>query len=222
MLKSKSSIFKLWMEFARLILCDIGNTSFDFYRDGIKEKIAVEDYEIQESSEKIFYICVNETVSKQLQGVSGWIDLEPFIDRTNYYETMGIDRIVGCEAVENGVIIDAGSAITVDVVKESVFQGGYITLGLHVSQASYKQISPRLAYSYNFEIDLDKMPKNSQDAITYGQLGVLYRDIVRYDLPIYLMGGDAQKLKTVFQKAYVDEDLLFKGMKKIMKKAHLC
>ena len=141
---------------------------------------------------------------------------------TNYYETMGIDRIAACEAVQNGVVIDAGSAITVDVVKDGIFSGGYICLGLHGSRKAYTDISPRLDYSYNFEIDLDKMPKNSRDAITYGQLGLLYRDVMSHGLDVYLTGGDALKLKSLFKTATVDDELLFKGMKKIMKKADLC
>ena len=210
------------MEFRRLTLCDVGNTTFDFYRDGTKEKIFVADYELKESNEKVFYICVNEKIAPLLKNFPNWIDLKDFVDMQNYYDTMGIDRIMGCEAVQNGVIIDAGSAITVDVVKNGVFVGGYITLGLHVIHLAYIQISSRLDYSYNFEIDLDRIPKNSGDALTYGQFGLLYRDVVSHSLPIYLTGGDALKLRTLFKDAIVDDELLFKGMKNIMKKADLC
>ncbi|WP_345980882.1 type III pantothenate kinase [Sulfurimonas sp. HSL3-2] len=210
------------MESGRLILCDIGNTTFDFYRDGVKEKVFITDYELKKSEEKIFYICVNEKIAQELKNFPNWIDLKAFVDMKNYYETMGIDRIAGCEAILNGVIIDAGSAITVDVVKEGVFVGGYITLGLHASREAYKEISPRLDYSYNFEIDLDKIPKNSGDALTYGQLGLLYRDVMSHALPVYLTGGDASKLKNIFKDAVLDDELIFKGMKNIMKKADLC
>ena len=210
------------MECTRLTLCDIGNSSFDFFRDAKKEKIFVADYELQESDEKIFYICVNEKIANRVKNFANWIDLKDFVEMKNYYETMGIDRIMGCEAVQNGVIIDAGSAITVDVVKDGVFMGGYITLGLYASHVAYKELSSRLTYSYNFEIDLDKMPKNSRDALTYGQLGLLYRDVLSHSLPIYLTGGDAPKLKHIFKDAVLDEELLFKGMKNIMKKANLC
>ena len=205
-----------------MILCDIGNTTFDFYRDGVKEKVFIADYELKKSEEKIFYICVNEKIAQELKNFPNWIDLKAFVDMKNYYDTMGIDRIAGCEAVQNGVIIDAGSAITVDVVKEGVFQGGYISLGLSASHKAYTEISPRLDYSYNFEIDLDKIPKNSGDALTYGQLGLLYRDVMSHALPVYLTGGDASKLKNIFKDAVLDDELIFKGMKNIMKKADLC
>jgi type III pantothenate kinase len=210
------------MEPARLTLCDVGNTTFDFYREGIKEKVRISDFEPTHSDEKIFYICVNEMVKNKLKDLTNWIDIKDFVDMKNYYETMGIDRIAGCEAVQNGIIIDAGSAITVDVVQEGVFAGGYIALGLRAGHEAYTQISPGLDYSYNFEIDLDKIPKNSEDALTYAQLGLLYRDVMSRDLPIYLTGGDALKLKKLFKEAVVDDELLFKGMKNIMKKADLC
>lgn len=205
-----------------MILCDIGNTTLDFFKDGKKEKILVADYTLCASDEKVFYICVNEAFANEVKNFANWIDLSSFVEWKNYYKTMGIDRIAGCEAVENGVIIDAGSAITVDVVRDGVFCGGYITLGLHVSAKAYKELSLRLDYSYNFEVDLDKMPKNSRDALTYGQLGLLYRDVLSHALPIYLTGGDAPKLKHIFKEAILDEALLFKGMENIMKKANLC
>jgi type III pantothenate kinase len=210
------------VEPASVKLCDIGNTTFDFYEDGFRTKKSLASYIIEKSQEKIYYICVNERTAKELKNYDNWIDLEPFVDRNKYYDTMGIDRIAACEAVENGVIVDAGSAITVDVVQKGVFQGGYIALGLQASQKAYEEISPRLAYSYNFEIDLDTMPKNSQDAITYAQFGLLCRDVMHRSLPVYLTGGDAHKLKALCKGAEVDETLVFQGMKKIIQKAGLC
>ena len=205
-----------------MTLCDIGNTTFDFYNDSVRSKIAVDECNVKEYEDEIFYICVNAKVAKELESLENWINLKQYVDMKNYYSTMGIDRIAGCEAVTNGVIVDVGSAITVDVVREGKFAGGYIALGLSSAHNAYVQISSALDYSFNFEIDLDKMPKNSQDAITYGQLGLLYRDVMSYALPVFLTGGDAQKLRPLFKDASLDEELLFKGMINIMKKADLC
>ncbi|PCI92632.1 hypothetical protein COB11_06900, partial [Candidatus Aerophobetes bacterium] len=49
------------------------------------------------------------------------------IDKTAYYETMGIDRIIICESIQDGVIIDAGSAVTVDIVNNGVSIRYYCT-----------------------------------------------------------------------------------------------
>jgi len=89
-------------------------------------------------------------------------------------------------------------------------------------QKCYANISKALDYSFNFECDLDIMPKNSKDAISYGYLKTLHSEVTSYEQPIYLTGGDAKRLQTLFKDAVVDEFLLFNGMKKIIQKAKLC
>jgi len=103
-----------------MLLCDVGNTSFHFDDDSNNYKESTTSFNPKSITKKVYYICVNPDVSKVLDGLDNWIDLASFIDMNNYYETMGIDRIVACEAVQNAVIVDAGSAITVDVVKDGV------------------------------------------------------------------------------------------------------
>ncbi len=205
-----------------MILCDIGNTTFDFYKNSTRSKVLIDDYEDINSNDTVYYISVNEKVSQRLKPYSNWIDVGLHVDKSHFYETMGIDRIIACMAVRDGVIIDAGSAITVDIMKDGNFMGGYIALGLEKSASCYMSISSKLHGSYNFEQDFDKIPKNTQDAITYAQLGLLYKDVVSYNLPIYLTGGDAKKLKSVFKFATVDGDLVFKSMLEIIKGADLC
>lgn len=186
------------------------------------ERFFIDDYKFEKSDEIIHFICVNQKILSHTRDFANWINLDKFIDKSKYYTTMGVDRIAGCEAITDGVIIDAGSAITVDIVSGGDFHGGYICLGLDESKQSYLNISSQLNYSYNFEQDFDKIPKNSQDAITYAQLGLLYKDVLSYNLPIYLTGGNSAKMNLIFKKAIVDDKLIFKGMKNIMKKADLC
>ena len=205
-----------------MLLCDIGNTSYHFH-NGIQDfKHQVENFSPESITEQTFYISVNHTLKQKLQNLKNWIDLENFIDRANYYETMGIDRIVALETIENGVVIDAGSAITVDIVNEGVFEGGFIYPGIKAMQECYKNISPALDYSFNFELDLGKMAKNSSDAISYGYLKPFTDEIKSKNLPIILTGGDASEFKKLFPEAILDQELIFKGMKKIMTKANLC
>ena len=205
-----------------MLLCDVGNTSYHFLNDKGAYKEDVESFEPAKVTQKVFYICVNQKINKNLQSLSHWIDLSPYIDTKKYYETMGIDRMVACEAIKDGIVIDAGSAITVDLVKKGSFEGGFIYPGLKAMAQTYKNISSALDYSFNFECDLDIMPKNSQDAISYGYLKTLKSEVISHKMQIYLTGGDAKKFVKVFESAQVDEMLLFKGMKKIMKKADLC
>jgi type III pantothenate kinase len=205
-----------------MLLCDIGNTSYHFLDGEFSFKKSVASFNPLNIKEKVFYISVNQKIIPELEGLSNWVNLAKFIDMTSYYETMGIDRVVACEVIANGVIIDAGSAITVDIVKNGSYEGGFIYPGVAAMQKSYENISPALAYSFNFDLALDIMPKNSQDAISYGYLKTLYSEVLSYKLPLILTGGDAKLFAKIFKEAQIDEKLIFKGMKKIMKKADIC
>jgi type III pantothenate kinase len=205
-----------------MLLCDIGNTSYHFLDGDEDFKKSVNSFLPATIEEKVYYISVNKKVNEELIHLDNWIDLAKYIDRSRYYSTMGIDRIVALEAVDNGVVIDAGSAVTVDVIRNGIFEGGFIYPGITAMQKCYENISEALAYSFNFDLELDIMPKNSQDAISYGYLKTLYGEVLSYNLEIILTGGDAQKFKKLFRDARVEERLLFDAMKKIMKKADIC
>ena len=201
-----------------LILCDVGNTSYHFLDGDVETKELVETFDADTLNEDVYYISVNPNADETLSKLDNWHDLRSAIEWEKYYETMGIDRIIACEAIENGLIIDAGSAITVDIVTDGSFEGGFIYPGLDAMLESYRNISSRLDYSLNFELDLDKMPKNSQDAISYGVLRTLYSEVMRHNKTIYLTGGNAKVLSKIFPDVVVDELLLFKGMKKMMER----
>jgi type III pantothenate kinase len=205
-----------------MLLCDIGNTSFHFLDGDDDYKESVEEFSVKTMKERVFYISVNQEVNESLKTLDNWINIAPYIDRKNYYESMGIDRVVACEAIEDGVVVDAGSAITVDVVKNGVFEGGFIYAGVNAMSKTYKNISSALEYSFNFELDLDKMPKNSKDAISYGYLKPFCSEVLSYKKEIFLTGGDAEMFSSLFPNAKVEKHLLFNGMKKIIKKANLC
>jgi type III pantothenate kinase len=210
------------MEDSIMLLCDIGNSSYHFLNQEEDYKEDVKLFDPSSVKEELYYICVNPDTKKLLKPLKNWIDLSQYIDLCNYYETMGIDRIAACEAIQNGVIVDAGSAVTVDVVRDGRFEGGFIYPGTKAMSECYKNISSALSYSFNFELDLDKMPKNSRDAISYGYIKLLQREVVSHKMDIYLTGGDALRFAKVFPASNIDERLLFKGMKKIMKKANIC
>jgi len=200
-----------------MLLCDIGNTSYHFLDKERDFKESVATFDPSSVKKKVYFISVNGQVSKKLASLENWIDLSVFVDKSKYYESMGIDRIVATMGVKNALVVDAGSAITVDMVKNGVFCGGFIYPGVKAMQKTYANISPALAYSFNFECDLDIMPKNSQDAISYGYLKTLYLELISHNLPIILTGGDASKLKKIFRDAKIDAQLIFNSMKKIIK-----
>ena len=200
-----------------MLLCDIGNTSYHFLSHNHDYKENVKTFKPQTIQEKIYYICVNTEVQKALDSLDNWIDLSKFIDKDKYYETMGIDRIFACEAISDGVIVDAGSAITVDLVEDSTFKGGFIYPGIKAMQETYKNISPALNYSFNYKLDVTQLPKNSRDAISYGYLKTLYGEVVSHEKQIFLTGGNAELLLHIFPEAKLHLHLIFDGMKKVLK-----
>lgn len=205
-----------------MILCDIGNTSVDLFRDGQRIKLNVDEFDPESIDAEIYYVSVNAFFNERIQNYRNWHDLRELIDWEKYYPTMGIDRIMVCEAVEDGVIVDAGSAITLDVMREGLYQGGFISLGLRAAQEAYGRLSPALDMSFNFEVDLTIMAKNTPDALTVGFLAPLIEKIESLGKPLYLTGGDAPLLSRFFSGAIVDEDLIFKGMKKLIEKGIKC
>lgn len=205
-----------------MLLCDIGNTSFHFY-DGTRGfKKPVESFDPSSVSETVYYICVHPALSGKLGRLDNWYDLRPMIDWGRYYPTMGIDRVCACEAVTEGVIVDAGSAMTVDLVRNGRFQGGFICPGLKAMREAYLAVSDALDYSFNFEMQLDKMPTNSRDAVTFGAVGLLVREVRRLNAPVFLTGGDAPALHPLLPEAALEPLLLFRGMTKIIQKAQTC
>lgn len=205
-----------------MILCDIGNTSVDMFRDGKRTKLRAEDFDPATLHDTIYFVSVNAAFDERVRECANWHDLRELIDWEKYYPSMGIDRIMVCEAIEDGVIVDAGSAITVDVVDKGTYKGGFISLGLQSAQNAYARLSPALAMSFNFEVDLAKMAKNTPDALTVGFLAPLIEKIGNIRKPLYLTGGDASVLSHYFSGAVVDEDLIFKGMKKLIEKGVKC
>ena len=199
-----------------MLFCDIGNTSFHFKDKNRNYKESVTSFNPSLVKENVYYISVNRKVSTYLETLENWINLAKNVDMTKYYTTMGIDRIAAVEAVKNAVIVDAGSAITVDIVNNGVFSGGFIYPGIKAMKKTYNTISPALEYEFDFDIDVTKLPLTSQDSISYGFLKILYTEVVSHDLPIILTGGDASKLAKLFKEAKVDEELIFKGMQNLL------
>ncbi|MEA1920179.1 MAG: type III pantothenate kinase [Campylobacterota bacterium] len=205
-----------------MLLCDIGNTSYHFFDGSHDYREDVSSFDPFTCKEKVYYINVNATVDAKLKACDNWIDLALHVKWENYYETMGIDRVMACEAVSTALVIDAGSAITIDLVKERKHEGGFIYPGIIAMSECYTRLSSRLEYSFNFDLDLDKMPKNSQDAITYGFLATLKAEVIRHEMPIILTGGDAHRLLKIFPEAKIDRLLLFRGMQTLIKKGEPC
>lgn len=203
-----------------MLLADIGNTNFHIY-DG-KEVIHLSHKEAfkRYKDKKLLYICVNASLSKKLSKVKKWEDISSMLRIKGEYPTMGIDRKAIALSKKNGIFIDAGSAITVDIVRDGEYQGGFILPGLQAYLQSYATISPALATKINPNISLKKLPNTTKDAISYGIIASIKALISnhKHHATLYFSGGDGKFLSTFFKNSIYDERLLFKGMQKGLKR----
>ena len=206
-----------------MILCDIGNTSTKILKDERVENYYKDD-KFPKFCDDIFYISVNEKKEKEfLKTNKEAKNIKEFIDFETSYKGMGIDRVVACCFAKNSVIVDAGSAITIDIVENSKHIGGFILLGLNSIKNGYKNISSILEQQLETNINLDNIPLNTKDAISYATLKSIILPIkeVCKDKNIIFTGGDGEFLSQFFGNSIYKKDLIFENMKRIID-AHNC
>ena len=209
-----------------MTLCDVGNTNASFFENGKITKIKLENFKDFKCDEKIYFISVNDEMTSKLQNLPKFVNLEPYFELDTIYEGLGIDRIASCYAIKNGLIIDAGSAITIDVMMNSMHLGGAIIPGIsHVLKAC-EAISPRLKISLNSQVSLDALPQKTADAVSYGVIKpiLLLIESMANGSKIYFTGGDGEFLSRFFADSIYDRMLVFRGMQKLIeqKKDILC
>ncbi|RDU73675.1 pantothenate kinase [Helicobacter aurati] len=200
---------------SHVILCDIGNSFLHFYYSGRIWRENPHDITLKKPHIPIYYISVNPSFEKKLlDSHKKCINLAPYIDIPTSYKGLGIDRKAACKAIEQGVIIDAGSAITVDIVENYKHIGGYILPGISAYQELYKSISPSLSAGLNLGVNLYSPPQNTKDAISFGILKSILFMIkhTSQTKKIYFTGGDGKFFAKFFENAIFDNTLIFKGM----------
>lgn len=203
-----------------MIICDIGNTNVKFFSNGRVWKKSVAEFYSFTSTEKVCYINVNEDLKAYLKKQTHFIDLEPYVELDTIYQGLGIDRMAACKAVNDGIVIDAGSAISVDIMSNGVHLGGYILPGLLAYEEAYKSISSRLNVKLNPSVELDTFPQKTQDAISYATVKsiLLILKETTNNKRVYFTGGDGQYLSKFFKSAVYDKTLVFRGLKDAISK----
>ena len=146
-------------------------------------------------------------------------------------ETLGIDRYLACRGAylleqKAVLVIDAGSACTIDFMDESgVFRGGVIMPGLKALQQVFFGAAPALPH-IEFQVP-DQFPgKSSKAAVQWGisQLLVdgILANITRYqnefgEFELYLTGGDAEVIAPHLpMESVIRADLIFSGMEEMI------
>ena len=137
----------------------------------------------------------------------------PLKVNVDFPEKVGIDRLLAAFAATEKfgdspmLIIDAGTAITVDVVQDQTFYGGAILPGLAILSETYPKISGKLPLVSVADSFLKTQPlypgKNTEDAILnglyWGTIGAIrqfyeMRFPQRENARLILTGGDAEYL----------------------------
>ena len=201
-----------------MILCDIGNSDAKILENTKFSSLNFEEFTAFESDEKVFYINVNHSLKRTVAQKPNFINLEPYFRFDTIYQGLGVDRIAACYIIDEGVVVDAGSAITIDVMSNSMHLGGFILPGIASFRKAYAEISPILKCEFNTQISLDAFPQRTIDALSYGVFKSMFLLIqnTAHNKKLYFTGGDGQFLANFFDKAIYDKMLVFRGMKKVL------
>ncbi len=201
-----------------MILCDIGNTTYHFLVNGKHKKYFL-DEKVPKFDEELYFVSVNEKGTKRLLKKNPQAkNIKDILKFETIYQGLGIDRAVACSFQQNAVIVDAGSAITVDIIENGVHKGGFILLGLRRFMKSYPKISKKLKFDFEKNINLDKIPLQTKDAITYAMMKSIILPIKEVSLNknIIFTGGDGKLLSKYFENSQYKKDLIFENMKRMI------
>jgi type III pantothenate kinase len=201
-----------------MYLCDIGNSNVHFYKEGRMWSVTAAHFKEFSTSEPLFYVNVNASVTPWLEGHKNYVNLAPYFELDTIYQGMGIDRVAACYTINDGIVIDAGSAITVDIMSGGLHLGGYILPGLGAIQATYADISSKLDVNLNLGVALDALPQKTADAVSYGILKptlMVLHDTCK-EKNVYFTGGDGKFFSRFFKHSIYDKTLVFRGMLKVI------
>ena len=195
-------------------LADIGNTHFHIYDGRHMEHLSYDDAIATYADRPLKYISVNTKIEERTGRIAGWENVSSLVRIPNEYETMGVDRKALCLSHDNGLFIDAGSAITVDVMERGIYKGGYIFPGIKAMLESYKRISPALDVPLADHLDITRLPLTTKEQISYGIIASIKALIEKHKEKkrLYFTGGDGKLLAGFFRDAVYDEALVFKGI----------
>jgi len=207
-----------------MLLADIGNTYFHIYNGSEIGHLTYEEAISKYSKKALCYISVKQQLDRSIENIDLWKNISQQIQLKGAYETMGVDRKALCLSHENGVFVDAGSAITVDIMQDGNYMGGFIYPGLKAMLQAYKSISPALETELNETIYLERLPATTKDGISYGIIASIKALIDKHSdgKRLYFTGGDGKLLSGFFKEAIYDDMLVFNGMRKVIKESKIC
>jgi type III pantothenate kinase len=226
---------------------DIGNTStkIALYEGGViirKERVNSPDQETVVSfiGKKRIRRAIVSSVSRDpsallefLSDKAGvvhrltWQSHFPFMIDYETPETLGVDRLAAAAGAilhhpgQDLLVIDAGSALTLDLVAEGAFSGGNISPGLSMRFRALNEFTGRLPL-VNAGKDFSFPGKSTNDAITGGVVMGLVFEINEYirtfeerykKLITVITGGDSETIASFTRrKMLLYPDLVTDGL----------
>ena len=208
----------------KILLADIGNSYFHIYNGKEVEHLSYEDAIEKYHDKSLCYISVKYHLEDKIKKIKSWKNISNVMILEGDYDTMGVDRKALCLSHRDGVFVDAGSAITVDIMKDGIYQGGYIFPGIKAMLESYRTISPVLDTDLNEMISLEQLPTTTKDGISYGIIASIKALIDKHAQmhKLYFTGGDGKFLSSFFEEAVYNEMLVFDGMRNALKDDERC
>jgi type III pantothenate kinase len=202
-----------------MLLADIGNTRIHIYNGKEVVHLSHEEAIEQYGDQKLKYITVKHQLKEQLSLLENWEDVSVLMTLPNEYDTMGIDRKALCLSHSTGIFVSAGSAITVDVMEEGRYMGGFLLPGIRAYFQAYASISPALKIKLNPNVSLEELPTTTKDGISFGIIASIKTLVEKHqsDKQLYISGGDGELLSRFFKNTTFDETLIFQGMKNVLK-----
>ena len=151
--------------------------------------------------------------------VASWADPWPFALRVRSPHTVGTDRLLNVAGLRalglrQGVAVDAGTAITIDVLSDRGFEGGLIAPGPGLALAALHAATEKLP-RLGEPVVVARLGRDTAAALRSGvgrvlgtgtaaTAGLLRQDLGR-GVPVVLTGGAAPSLRPYFQDDVVEE-----------------
>jgi type III pantothenate kinase len=231
-----------------ILECDLGNSrckwrvvgdetiagSLDYQRDGFIGFQTVKGI----TKVRACSVAADEVVQQFVKAVSAYFDCEPMMASSSSHcagvrngyvqpEQLGVDRwsaLVAAFKQQQAavVVIDAGSALTVDVVDEDgLHRGGYIAPGLRLMQGALK-VDTALVRFDQASTDL-ALGKTTEEAVGAGVMAALVGSvnqaieqasmILAKDFSVMITGGDASLIVPLLDRqVLVNQSLVLDGL----------
>ncbi|MCK9224668.1 MAG: type III pantothenate kinase [Candidatus Muirbacterium halophilum] len=141
----------------------------------------------------------------------------------NYdFSELGIDRILASEFIfsnfsSNFILFSFGSALTVNIIKNSVFEQGYIVSSKYKNYKSLMELGNLKSLTGDYKIKKTNKSLNTKQAVINGILkmeNAFIKEIIteNNEFDIFLTGGDKNIPFNLFKSFYYSDNFVLNAM----------